>query len=130
MIGFPIDLPAKQRQDRLLQDQIKGRQPQAGCNTQQDCAANTLMGGLFVSRPQADTDEGTAAVTDHHRNRQRHHCQRKNHRIGGVSIGTQIVRVGDKDLIHDVIERCHQQGDHTGNGIFSHQFAQPFRFQK
>lgn len=89
-----------------------------------------VMCGLFVVPAQADADKGTAAVTDHHRDGQRHHRQRKHHRIGGVAVGAEIVCVGNKNLIHDVVKCCHQQRDDTGDGVLCHQLSEPFCFKK
>ena len=88
------------------------------------------MRGILVIPPQADADKGAAAVSNHHRDRQRHHGQGKHHRIGGIAIGAEIVCIGNENLIHNVVERRHQQRDDTGNSVLRHQLAHPFCFQK
>lgn len=107
--GLIIDPSAEHRQDALLKHKINCRQDQADGNTQQHGAADALVGVLPVPRPQADADKSAAAIADHYGQRQGHHRQRENHRIGRVAIGAQIVRVGDKQLIHDVVKGRHSR---------------------
>ena len=61
---------------------------------------------LFLA---VQADEGAAAVPDHDGNRQGDHGQRKDHRIGGISVGAQVAGVGDEDLVHDVVQRADQE---------------------
>lgn len=70
---------------------------------------------------EADAHEGAAAVAYHDGQCERHDGQRKDHRVGRVAVGAQIAGVGDKNLIHDVVQRAHQQGNDTGQGIAAHQ---------
>lgn len=71
---------------------------------------------LTEHRAQGHADKGAAAVPHHHGDGQGHHRQGKHHRVGGVAVGPQIVGVGNEDLVHDVVQCPHQQGDHAGNG--------------
>ena len=43
---------------------------------------------------------------------------------------TQIVGVGNEDLVHDVVQCPHQQGDHAGNGVAAHEPPHMLRSQK
>ena len=94
------------------------------------CVANAaLCLGDFVL-PKADADEGAAAVTDHHGNGQRYHRQGENDRIGGVAIRAKIAGVCNKDLVHDVVQRTHQQRNNARDRILLHQLADAFRAKK
>ena len=64
--------------------------------------------GDFVL-PKADADEGAAAITDHHAIASATTVRGENDRIGGVAIRAEIAGVGNKDLVHDVVQRTHQQ---------------------
>ena len=54
----------------------------------------------------------------------------EHHRVGGVAVGPQIVGVGNEDLVHDVVQGPHQQGDHAGNGVAAHEPPHTLRSQK
>ena len=125
-----IDLSAEQGQDRLLKGQIERRQNQFGDDTQQDRTADALVGGLLIVPSQADADKSTAAVSNHYGNGQRHYRQRKNYGVGSVAVGTKIFRIGNKYLIHYVVECRHQKRDDTGQSILCHQLADPLSFKK
>ena len=79
---------------------------------------------------KADADEGAAAVTDHHRNSQRHYRQGEHNGVGGVAVRAQIAGVCNKDLVHDVIQRTHQQRNNARDRILLHQLADAFRAKK
>ena len=125
-----VDAAAEHGQDRILKDQIDGRQHDAGDDAQPDGISDAAVGILPAIRAQADADERAASVADHHGNGQRHHRQREHHRIGGVAVGAQIAGVGDEDLVDDVVQRRHQQGNDARNGILAHQRADPLGLQK
>ena len=80
--------------------------------------------------PRDHADKGAAAVPHHHGDGQGHHRQGEHHRVGGVAAGPQIVGVGNEDLVHDVVQCPHQQGDHAGNGVASHEPPHTLRSQK
>jgi hypothetical protein len=88
------------------------------------------MRGILVIPPQADADKSAAAVPDHHRDRQSHHRQGKHDSICGVSAGAKIVCIGNENLVHNVVERRHQQRDDAGNGVFCHESAHWFGFEE
>lgn len=107
--GLGIDGAAEHGQDLIGKQQVQRRQHQTAACRQHHGVAHGSAGILSLALAQRDTDEGAAAVTDHDGDGQRHHSQGKDHRISGISVGTQIAGVGDEDLIHDVVERPHQQ---------------------
>ena len=89
-----------------------------------------LLWALLVVPPQADTDESAAAVPDHHRDGQRYHSHRKDNCVCGIAVGAEVICVGNKDLIHNVVECRYQQGNHTGYGVLCHQLADPLGFKE
>ena len=88
------------------------------------------MGVLIPSAAQTQAHKGAAAVPDHYRNRQSNHCHGKYDCICRISKGAEVAGIGDKNLIHHIVKRRHQQGDHTGDGITSHQSSYRLCFQK
>lgn len=80
--------------------------------------------------PRDHADKGAAAVPHHHGDGQGHHRQGEHHRVGGVAVGPQIAGVGNEDLVHDVVQCPHQQGDHAGNGVAAHEPPHTLRSQK
>lgn len=93
-------------------------------------SAYTAAGPLAVTAAQGHADKGAAAVPHHHGDGQGHHRQGEHHRVGGVAVGPQIVGVGNEDLVHDVVQCPHQQGDHAGNGVAAHEPPHMLRSQK
>lgn len=93
-------------------------------------SAYTAAGPLAVTAAQGHADKGAAAVPHHHGDGQGHHRQGEHHRVGGVAVGPQIVGVGNEDLVHDVVQCPHQQGDHAGNGVAAHEPPHVLRSQK
>ena len=85
--------------------------------------------GDFVL-PEADADEGAATVTNHHGDGQSHHRQGEHNGVGGVAVGAQIAGVCNKDLVHDVVQRTHQQRNNARDRILLHQLADAFRAEK
>ena len=81
------------------------------------------MSILLFAGAQRDADKGTAAVANHDSDSQGDYCHRKNDRIGSVAVGTEIAGIGYKELVHNVVERRHQQGNHARHRIFPHQTA-------
>ncbi len=49
------------------------------------------------------TDKGTASVSNHNRNRQGNHGQRKYNGVSGISIGAKIVCIGNKNLVNNIV---------------------------
>ena len=128
--GLGIDGAAEHGQDLIGKQQVQRRQHQTAACRQHHGVAHGSAGILSLALAQRDTDEGAAAVTDHDGDGQRHHSQGKDHRISGISVGTQIAGVGDEDLIHDVVERPHQQGDDAGDGVAMHEPPDGLGLQK
>ena len=110
----------------VCKDQIESRQHNAADQTHDHRIADAplCLGDLVL--PKADADEGAAAVTDHHGNRQRHHRKREHNGVGSVAVGAQIAGVCNKDLVHDVIQRADQQRNNARDRIFLHQLADAF----
>ena len=127
MIGLGIHRSAEHGKNIVCKDQIESRQHDAADQTHDHCIADAplCLGNLVL--PKADADESAAAVTDHHRNSQRHHCQREHNRVGGVAVRAQIAGVCNKDLVHDVIQRADQQRNNARDRVFLHQLADAFR---
>ena len=86
------------------------------------------LGNLVL--PKADTDEGAAAVTDHHGNSQCHNRKREHNGVGGVAIRAQIAGVCNKDLVHDVIQCADQKRNNARDRILLHQLADALRAEK
>ena len=118
--GLLVHPAAEGRQNGVCQQQVQQRHHQAGDHAQRHGAADAAVGVLLVPGAQADADVGAAAVADHDGHRQGHHRQGKHHRVGGVAVGAQVGRVGDEDLVHNVVQRRHQQRNDTGDGVFPH----------
>ena len=109
VIGLGVHRSAEQGENGVRKNQIERGQHNAADQTHHHCVADApLCLGDFVLT-KADADESAAAVTDHHRNSQRHHRQREHNGVGSVAVGAQIAGVCNKDLVHDVIQRAHQQ---------------------
>ena len=104
-----VHAAAERGQDAVTEQQIDGRQDQARYHRQRHSVAHASARVLLVPASQADADIGTAAVADHHRYCQRHDGQGKDHRVSGVAVGAEVVGVGNKDLVHNVVKRRYQQ---------------------
>lgn len=128
--GFVINPTAKHGQDRLLEEPIDSGKQYAGRQAENNGIANAAVSVFFFICTQADTYKGTAAVTNQHSHSQCYHSQRKDHGVGCIAVGAQIGSVSNKNLIDDVIQCSHQQGNNTGDSIFPHKFSDWFRFQK
>ena len=50
--------------------------------------------------------------------------------IESIAVGAQIAGVGNKDLVHDVVQRTHQQRNNARDRILSHQLADALRAEK
>ena len=80
-----------------------------------------FLAPVGLAGAQADADEGAAAISHQNGDRQSHHRQREDYRIGGVAVGAEITGVGNEDLVHDVVKGAHQQGNDAGDGVLPHQ---------
>lgn len=125
-----IDRAAEQRDDLVLQQQIHRCQHQTSGHTHDHSIPHTAFGRGLVPLTQADAHKGAAAVSDHHGNGQRHHRQRKNHRVRSIAIGPQIAGIGDENLVDDVVQCAYQQRNDARNRVPSHQTAHRFGAQK
>lgn len=122
--------PAKQGQDRLLENQINCGKHDAAGNAQQNGAANAFVGVVFSSAAQAYTDKGAATVPDHYRNGQDDHRHREHNCVSGVPVRAEIAGVGNKKLSHNVVERRHPKRDHARDRIFFSSIRQQVIFFK
>ena len=130
VIGLGVDRSTEHGENGICKDQIHSSQNDAADQTHHHRIPDApLCLGNFVL-PKADADEGAAAVTDHHGNGQCHHRQGEHHRVGSVAVRAQIAGVGNKDLVHDVIQRTHQQRNNARDRILLHQFADALRAKK
>lgn len=125
--GLRVDRTAEHRKNAVRKTQIQHSQNKASGRDQHDGVADAAPCCIGFAAAQRHADKGAAAVAHHDRNRQGHHCQRKHDRIGCVAVRAEIACVGDKDLVNDVVERTHQQGDTAGHGILPHELADRLR---
>ena len=109
VVGLGVDRSAEHGKNGVRKHQIERGQHNAADQTQHHRIADApLCLGDFVL-PKADADEGAAAITDHHAIASATTVRGENDRIGGVAIRAEIAGVGNKDLVHDVVQRTHQQ---------------------
>ena len=88
------------------------------------------MGSILPVRTQTDTDKSAAAVPYHDSNCQGHHGQGEYHGVGRISVGPKIACIGNENLVHNVVQGCHQQGNNAGDCVLSHQGADWLCFKK
>ena len=130
MIGLGVDCSAEHGKNGVRKNQVERGQHNAADQTHDHCIADAPLCFGDLVLPKADADEGAAAITDHHGNGQRYHRQGENDRIGGVAIRAEIAGVCNKDLVHDVVQRTHQQRNNARDRILLHQLADAFRAEK
>ena len=130
VIGLSVHRSAEHGQNGVRKNQIEHCQHDAADQTHDHRVAYAALclGDLVLSK--ADADEGAAAITDHDCDCQRHHRQGENDRIGGVAIRAKIAGVCNKDLVHDIIQRTHQQRNNARDRVFLHQLADALRAEK
>ena len=104
-----IDRTAEHGDDGVCKNQIDSRQDQTADHRHDDRIAHALLCSIGIPSAQADADKGTAAVTDHDRNRQGNHRQWEYDGIGRIAIGAKITGIGNEDLVNDVVQGAHQQ---------------------
>ena len=109
MEGFFIYTSSKHIQDLCLEDQIDCRQYNTAGHTEDHCTSDTLMGVFLFSSTKADTDIGTAAVTDHNSNSQSYYRQRENNCICCISVRSKITGICNKNLVDNIIKRSDQK---------------------
>ena len=127
VVGLGIDRSAEHGKNGVRKNQIERGQHNAADQTHHHRIADApLCLGDFVL-PKADADEGAAAVTDHDCDCQRYHRQGEHDGVGGVAIRAKIAGVCNKDLIHDVVQRTHQQRNNARDRVFLHQLADALR---
>ena len=126
-VGFGIDRSAEHGKNGVRKNQIERGQHNAADQTHHHRIADAplCLGDLVLSK--ADADESAAAVTDHHRNGQRHHRKREHDRVGGVAVGAKIAGVCNEDLVYNVVQRTHQQRNNARDRILLHQLADALR---
>ena len=128
--GLGVDGAAKDADDVRGKRQIQRRQHHAAAHRQHHRVAYAAFGGAHLLPAKADAHVGAAAVTDHHRDGQRHHRERKHHRVGRVAVGAKVAGVRNEDLVHNVVQSAHQQRHDAGHRILFHQLADTLRPQK
>lgn len=130
VVGLGVHRSAEHGENVVRKNQIERSQHNAADQTHHHRIADAppCLGNFVLSK--ADTDEGAAAVTDHHGNSQRYHRQGKNDRIGGVAIRAKIAGVCNKDLVHDVIQCADQKRNNARDRILLHQLADAFRAEE
>lgn len=106
---FVVDCASEHVDKRRLKDQIYNGQDDAACNAHDNGVSNAAFGKVCIALSQIDAHKRTTPISHHNGNGQRHHCERENHRVGGVSIGAKIAGICDKDLIDNVIKCTDQQ---------------------
>ena len=111
----------------ILKNQIERRQHNAADQTHHYRVADAPLCLWDFVLPEADADEGAATVTDHHGDGQSHHRQGEHNGVGGVAVGAKIAGVCNKDLVHDVVQRTHQQRNNARDRILLHQLADALR---
>ena len=74
-------------------------------------------------RAEADADIGAAAVADHGGDGERDDRQWEHDAVGRVAVGTEIARVGDEELVDDVVQRADEQRQDAWQREFAHQRA-------
>ena len=119
--GLLIDPAAEHAENGILKNQINRRQHNADYDTKYNGVSDAFPGIFPLIGPQADAHIGTAAISNQNGQGKGNHRQRKHHRIGRVAVRAQVGRIGYKNLVHNVIKRCHQQGNNTGDGVLAHQ---------
>lgn len=106
--GLLIDCSTEHRNDGIGKDEVDGGQHKTAGHGQNDRIAHAVLRFAYLISAQAYADKGAAAVPHQDGDGQCHHRQRKDHRIGGVAVGTEITGIGDEDLVHDVVKGAHQ----------------------
>ena len=130
VIGLGVHRSAEHSQNGVRKNQIERSQHNAADQTHHHRIADAppCLGNFVLSK--ADTDKSAAAVTDHHGNGQCHHRKREHDGVGGIAVGAQIAGVCNKDLVHDIIQRTHQQRNNARDRIFLHQLADALRAEE
>ena len=85
---------------------------------------------LLLSSSQAQAHKRTAAIANQNSDGERNHCQRENHCICRIPIRPQTIGIGNENLIHNIVQSGHQQGNNTGDRIFAHQLSDRLPLQK
>ena len=112
---------AEQGQNRVDEHQEHHRQNNTDDGHQGNRVAHALFGQVHLALAQLQAQKGRAAVADHHGQGQGDDGDGKHHIGGAVA---QVAHApADENLIHDVVQGVHQQGDDAGNGKFQDQPA-------
>ena len=125
-----VDGAAENADDGRGKRQIQRRQHHAAAHRHHHRVAHAALGGARLLPAKADAHIGAAAVTDHHRDGQRHHRERKHHRVGRVAVGAKVAGIRNENLVHDVVQSAHQQRHDAGHRILFHQLADALGTQK
>ena len=102
-------------------------------------ADDSLCGQQIAEKGLCPVLASGADIVAHHRDAaggkahgdgESHYRLREDYGVRRVAVRTQIVGVGNKDLVYNIIKRRHNKRNNAGNGIFPHQFTDFFRFQE
>lgn len=113
-------------ENRGGENEINQREQNAAGNAEHNWVAYAARGVFRVLFTERNAYKGAAAVAYHYGDAERYYREREYNRIGGVSVGSQVVGIGDEDLINDVIERADQKRNYARNRVFPHESAYPF----
>lgn len=127
---FCVDGSAEHSNDGIGEYKVDCREDQTGGKDHHNRVSHALFRPVAFILAKADADIGAAAVTNHDRNGKSHNGKRKENRVRRIAVGAEIIRIGDKNLVNDVVECADKKRDHTGNRIFAHQRTDAFRSQK
>ena len=128
--GLCVDCAAEQGDDVVGEEQIRRCQHKAAGDDQHHRIADAAFCTVLVVSAQRHADKGTAAVSYHNGDGQCNHRQRKNDCVGCIAIRAKVACIGNKDLIHNIIQCAHQQRDHAGDGVLPHEPANTLCPQK
>ena len=101
---FFVHCAAKHRDDTIGKNQIQRGQHKTADYNQQHRVADTALRLFDLVPAECHADKSAAAIPDHNGNRQGYDRQRKDNRICRVSVRAEIARIGDKDLIDNIIQ--------------------------
>ena len=107
--GFLIDRTAEHGDDGVAESKVEHGENNACQNRQHDGVSHTALRFFCLVFSKTQAYKSAAAVTDHNGNGQGDDRKGKYHRISRIAIRSQIVGVGYKDLINDVIESAHEK---------------------
>lgn len=118
-----VDRRAERCQDRIHEDEVHRHEHDAYDEREHDGVADAAVRFLRLPRAEADADIGAAAVADHGGDGERDDRQWEHDAVGRVAVGAEIARVGDEELVDDVVQRADEQRQDAWQREFAHQRA-------